>query len=96
MDNIADHMEGQWQDWRKAPPQIQFQPTQFDWILLDIIPPWDDRRFLPPVYRFKLERLIPSYLCIPYDKDNQDNHIVRFHLRNYIAPFVEDQGQWLL
>ena len=55
MDNIADHMEGQWQDWQTAPPQIQFQPTQFDWILLDIIPHWDDRQFLPPVYRFKLE-----------------------------------------
>ena len=90
----AGHNEP-WFDWTTNPPAMVFQPTMYDWIILDVAFYSHTERYLPPIYRFPIEGIIPLFTLTPRDKDQCDNHVLRYYLRHYLAPYSNTRNQWI-
>ena len=94
-------------DYLRNPPMIQYHPTNFDWVVYDIIPYSYNEYFLPSLYRFNDEEITPTFLCTPQhrgkyewrgetlDSVDEDIGIFRWHIREYLAKWDPSGVKWI-
>ena len=55
-------------DYLRNPPMIQYHPTNFDWVVYDIIPYSYNEYFLPSLYQLNDEEIASNFLCRPQNR----------------------------